>query len=116
MVTWVHTSGIVPTKLDAALVIDLLVRAGLLDIIETEHTRIHTSESTSQLNGDTSTSYNLYRFRCDASSIQKVSKSGWLDKVCRWRVYRRYFVWDTDIHRLSYFHSNKVSCHLVMLY
>ena len=36
----------------------------------------------------------LYRFRCDDSRIERISKMGWLDKLARFRSKTRHFVWD----------------------
>jgi hypothetical protein len=113
LVVWLSKSSIVPTQDDALLLCDLLLRAGLIDLLEIDATSsqpvsIRSQYKQSNSFGDMKLLHTLFCMRsAGSSSIGEISKSGWLEKIGRWRNYRRYFVFDADLHRLAYFESNK---------
>ena len=119
LITWILNIGLSSQRADALILLELLLRAGLIDMIQesSESTEENVSASGGGLAslrinahsqfGDMKLQFALYRLRGDSSDAGKLSKSGWLFKVSRWRVHRRYFAWDVDVHRLALFHSNK---------
>jgi hypothetical protein len=122
LLTWVLNIGLAAHRSDALILLELLLRAGLVDMIQGEGEK-HQQQQLQKGNedetgstsmnpsdfGDLKLQFALYRLRGDANDLSQtqLSKSGWLHKVSRWRMQRRYFAWDADEHRLSLFESNK---------
>ena len=132
LLTWVLNIGISNHRTDALILLELLLRAGLIDMIQEEKksTRKSSHDSTTaspsattttvaspssgslrisdrSIFGDMKLQFALYRLRGDSSDVGKLSKSGWLHRVSRWRVTRKYYTWDCEEHKLAQWNSNK---------
>ena len=46
-----------------------------------------------------------FRFRLPAPTLEPILHSGWLIKVCKWRTYRRFFIFSSKLLMLSIYES-----------
>ena len=117
LVLWFSRSNLLPSKIDALELIEMMVRGGLLlnvGRVEAEEDELDEEEE-ERREWDTSDSFASAQLRhClftfsspHSASLDDISKSGWLSKQNRHRSYARYFVWDTDLRRLAYYESSR---------
>ena len=148
LLTWVLNIGISSNRMDALILLELLLRAGLIDMIQDtdaasgvggnkkkssaqsslspsnkiaipgsdpspSSTTVSSGSAPTRISGtlrisdrtlfgDMKLQFALYRLRGDSSELTKLSKSGWLHRVSRWRVARKYFIWDRSATQTAY--------------
>jgi len=93
MLTWCVKSGISPDRRTAATLGNLLLKTGLI---------YHVLEGKGFIDG-----FQVYRFRCDDTTLRNRTKQGWLSKRGRWRNKLRYYVYDRELKQLSEYKTHE---------
>ena len=106
LVLWFVKSNLLPSAVDAVELIDLLCRAGLLVAVGGAAAGAPASAGSFASGGLREATFVLAA-RAPGCGWDDLTKSGWMEKVGRYRSYGRYFVWDTDLRRLAYYESSK---------
>eukprot|EP01084_Bolivina_argentea_P310111 536516_1 len=103
LITWIVKSNIVNIRYNALILCYLLIKY--------EYIYCAYKCNKTKINGKINTKINkcnycikthlyfndnndLYRFRCDDSRIERISKMGWLQKISKFRSKRRHYIWD----------------------
>ena len=117
LVMWFAKSNLLPSKVDALELIEMMLRGRLLLNVGRDESQSEADSDDDERaeEWDSADSFasaqlrhSLFTFASPHSaSLDDLTRAGWLSKHNRHRSYARYFVWDTDLRRLAYYESSR---------
>ena len=121
LILWFGRSNLVPHRVDALELIDLLLRSGLLQDVGDDELAVSASTDEWELGNSFAAEQPRRRVfvlggRGGGRRVEEFVKSGWMDKIGRFRSYARFFSWDGDLHRLACYESNSSDAQLMRTY